>query len=85
MVEVFTTAKLNAHAQRGGAIGHHAVIAGTGPRGGRYTAQPVADGGRDGIRIRWTPPTGAQVRLGAVDTPARAAGLILDHQDHLLP
>lgn len=54
-----------------------------GSGGGRYIATPMHG---EQFRVRWyATATAAPAILGIVDGPARVAGLILDHQEGLLP
>lgn len=62
--------------------GVHVLVPFTGNMPGEYMLNPA---GVDQIKVRWMPLTNRTVILGLVDSPARAAGLILDHQDGLLP
>jgi hypothetical protein len=79
--EVLAAAKLRAVPQRNGHYGHYVEVPSPGPLAGRYIVTPA---GHDQIKVRWYPSLGRTAVLGLVDTPARAAGLILDHQEGLL-
>ena len=52
-------------------------------RGGIYLVTPVTRTGH--LRVRWTPDGGRMQSIGDVASAGRAAAMILDHQDNLLP
>jgi hypothetical protein len=82
MADVFSAAKLRVDSAFSRHFGHHAVVTVIGEKTGRYVVTPA---GQHQVRVRWQPLVGRTDELGLLDTPARAAGLILDHQADLLP
>jgi hypothetical protein len=81
VADVFRRAHLRPLAQFDRHYGHHVEVATSDPVG-RYIVTPSNVGM---VKVRWFPLTDDTALLGLVDTPARAAGLILDHQEGLLP
>lgn len=87
IADVLRRAGLRAEATRHDGFGLCVVATTSDPRGGEYVAQIVRGSGhrdKEGIRVRWVPNDGNPTSLGTVETPARVAGLMLDHH-HLLP
>lgn len=54
-----------------------------GDRDGIYLITPASTSGH--LRVRWTPRDGRMQSLGDVTSAGRAAAMVLDHQDNLLP
>jgi hypothetical protein len=82
IVAVFAAAQLRVDSAFTRHFGHHAVVTVIGEKTGHYLVTPA---GEHQVRVRWKPLVGRTDELGLLDTPARAAGLILDHQAGLLP
>jgi hypothetical protein len=65
-------------------VGHHVRVNVAGSNPGYYLVTPARV---EQFRVRWYPRNSQPPRpdlLGIVDTPARAAGLILDHYEGLV-
>lgn len=77
-VTVFRAASLRAFSLYDHMVGHHVRIDATGDEAGYYIVNPAAQGQ---FRVRWIPESGPIVALGHAETAARAAGIVLDHQD----
>lgn len=79
---VFRLADLRAFAYFDHMVGHHVRVEATGALGGYYIVTPAQE---LQFKVRWVPDVGPVVTVGLSATPAHAAGLVLDHQDGLLP
>lgn len=82
--DILRLAQLPAENGYNGHVGHHVRVNVAGQNPGHYLVTPAR---ADQFKVRWYPRLGQSrpAVLGLVDTPARAAGLILDHVEGLLP
>lgn len=75
-------AQLPAFAHFDHMVGNHVRIESETPAAGHYLITPTTE---DRFKVRWVPDEGPIVVFDLAATPAHAAGLILDHQNGLLP
>lgn len=61
--------------------GQYAAVIIPPPHGGQYRVIPTGNG----LRVYWRPTDGKLIAVADVDTPERAAALILDHLAGLYP